>query len=176
MNLFESNNNNVWLFLGVLLACFAVSAGVRYQQFETWKQTPQAYFVGERPMMTTLDAPSFLRNAREYNEGILGKDTLQTYPGHSEIFNASLIPTEFTDPPTSPSTSGTPIIRYRDVSLLSFMIANLAPFFDTNYYLTGTLLIPVLASQIIIGIKKRSKVGNHKTEKRNIPVSYYWSS
>ena len=52
MNLFECKFN-VWLFVAVLLACFAVSAWVRYQQFETWKLTPQAYFVGERPMMST---------------------------------------------------------------------------------------------------------------------------
>jgi len=32
MKLFEWKYN-VWLFVGVLLACFAVSAGVRYQQF-----------------------------------------------------------------------------------------------------------------------------------------------
>ncbi len=56
MNLLEWKNN-IWLFVVVLLACFAVSAGVRYQQFETWKLTPQSYFVGEIPMMTTLDSP-----------------------------------------------------------------------------------------------------------------------
>ena len=60
--------NNFWLFIGVLLACFLVSALVRYQQFETWKKTPAAYFVGERPMMTTLDAPFWLRLAREYKD------------------------------------------------------------------------------------------------------------
>ena len=52
MNLFEWKYN-VWLFVGVMLACFAVSVWVRYQQFETWKRTPAAYFVGERPLMTT---------------------------------------------------------------------------------------------------------------------------
>ena len=72
MNLFE-RKFNVWLFVGVLLACFVVSTAVRYLQFETWKQTPQAYFVGERPMMTTLDAPYWLRLAREYNEGVYGQ-------------------------------------------------------------------------------------------------------
>ena len=61
---------NVWLFVGVLLACFVVSAMVRYQQLEAWEQTPQTYYVGERPMMTTLDAPHWLRWAREYNEGV----------------------------------------------------------------------------------------------------------
>ena len=48
MKLFEYKNN-VWLFGAVLLTVFAVSTGVRYQQFETWKLTPQSYFVGERP-------------------------------------------------------------------------------------------------------------------------------
>ena len=69
MNLFEKKNN-IWLFVGMLLCCFAFSVGVRYQQFETWKLTPQAYFVGEKPMMTTLDAPFWLRWAREYNEDV----------------------------------------------------------------------------------------------------------
>ena len=87
MKLFEFKNN-VWLFIVVLLAVFSVSAGVRYQQFETWKQTPQAYFVGERPMMTTLDAPFWLRIAREYNEGIYGqKDSLRGYPESTKTFH-----------------------------------------------------------------------------------------
>ena len=81
MNLLD-RKNNIWLFVAVLLACFAVSAGVRYQQFETWKLTPQAYFVGERPMMTTLDAPYWLRWAREYNEGVYRrKGGLRVYQG-----------------------------------------------------------------------------------------------
>ena len=87
MKLFEFKNN-VWLFVGVLLACFAVSAGVRYQQFETWKKTPAAYFVGERPMMTTLDAPYWLRLAREYNEGVYRqKAGLRGYPESTGTFH-----------------------------------------------------------------------------------------
>ena len=61
--------NNSLMFAGVLLVCILVSAWVRYQQFVTWEKTPTAYFVGERPMMTTLDAPLWLRWAREYNDG-----------------------------------------------------------------------------------------------------------
>ena len=68
MKLFPEYKNNTWFFIAVLLAVFAVSVWVRYQQFETWKQNPDAYFVGERPMMTTLDAPTWLRGAREYND------------------------------------------------------------------------------------------------------------
>ena len=78
MKLFEFKNN-IWLFGLVLLAVFAVSVGVRFQQFETWKKTPQAYFVGERPMMTTLDAPYWLRWAREYNEGVY-EEVVKAFP------------------------------------------------------------------------------------------------
>ena len=147
MNLFEWKYN-VWLFVGVLLACFAVSVGVRYQQFETWKENPQAYFVGERPMMTTLDAPFWLRLAREYNEGTyLQNDRVRSYPGGTETFRELSvkkisIPLSYTDPtPVSSSSSRTQEINYSDVPLLSFLIANLTPFFNNNYYLAGTLQI-----------------------------------
>ena len=102
MNLFEWKYN-VWLFVGVMLACFAVSVGVRFQQFETWKENPQAYFVGERPMMTTLDAPYWLRLAREYNEGIYGqKNGLRSYPADTENFHEMSVkelalPLKYTD-------------------------------------------------------------------------------
>ncbi len=161
MNLFESKNN-VWLFVGVLLACFAVSVGARYQQFETWKLTPQAYFVGERPMMTTLDAPYWLRLAREYNEEVYKqKNGLRSYPDdtlrlHSE---GVPVPMEFRNDSDEDGgkligaridNEGADDVRYRDVPLLSFMIAKLAPFFDFNYYLAGTLLIPLLASLFVL--------------------------
>jgi hypothetical protein len=161
MNLLEWKNN-VWLFVGVLLACFAVSVGVRYQQFETWKENPKAYFVGERPMMTTLDAPYWLRWAREYNEGVLRqKGGLRGYPESTDTFEEMSdkelsLPLKYTD--TTPaysssylsSSSRTQEINYRDVPLVSFFIAHLAPFFNYNYYLTGTMLIPVLASLFIL--------------------------
>ena len=164
MNLFE-RKFNIWLFVGVLLACFVVSTAVRYLQFETWKQTPQAYFVGERPMMTTLDAPYWLRLAREYNEGVYGqKKGLRGYPEGTDTFMEESVPEKYKDPTvfitsdrqrnsatklSSPSAK-TPEIRYRDVPLLSFMIAHLSPFFNNNYYLAGTLLIPVVARLFIL--------------------------
>ena len=83
---FERKNNS-WLFAGVLIFCFFISVWVRYEQFETWKKTPAYYFVGERPLMTTLDAPYWLRWAREYNEGIFGKKAeLRGYPESTETF------------------------------------------------------------------------------------------
>ena len=36
------------------------------------------------------------------------------------------------------------------IILLSFIIGHLAPFFNQNYYLTGTMLIPLFASLFII--------------------------
>ncbi|MBT7755614.1 MAG: hypothetical protein HN726_05495, partial [Candidatus Magasanikbacteria bacterium] len=110
INLFEYKNN-VWLFGAVLLAVFAVSTGVRYQQFETWKLTPQSYFVGERPMMTTLDAPYWLRIAREYNEGVYRqKGGLRGYPESTGTFHEMSVkklslPLKYTDiSPTSLSS------------------------------------------------------------------------
>ena len=97
--------NNSWLFAGVLLVCFLISAVVRYQQFENWEKTPAAYFVGERPMMTTLDAPYWLRWAREYKEGLFGqKGGLRVYPEGTDTFQEISFPQKFTDP-TAPSSS-----------------------------------------------------------------------
>ena len=162
VNIFIDRKYNFLLFAGVLLACFLVSVGVRYQQFETWGKTPAAYFVGERPMMTTLDAPYWLRMAREYNEGTYGqKDGLRDYPISTDTFKEMSakglnLPLKYTDQTPASSSSylspspEAPVIRYRSVPLLSFLIAHLTPFFNNNYYLTGTLLIPVLASLFIL--------------------------
>ncbi len=161
VKIFIDRKNNSLLFAAVLLVCFLVSVLVRYQQFETWEKTPAAYFVGERPMMTTLDAPYWLRMAREYNEGNYEqKDGLRGYPDSTDTFKEMSakelsLPLKYTD--TTPASSSsylsssvTPEIRYRDVPLLSYLIAHLSPFFNNNYYLAGTLLIPVLASLFIL--------------------------
>ena len=150
INLLTDWKYNSWLFVGVLLICFAVSAGVRYQQFETWEKAPNLYFVEERPLMTTLDAPFWLRLAREYNDVKFGGEALQRKKRDKaeQSKNSESIPTEFLDQlPSSSETSG---INYRDVPLLSFLIAHLSPYFNNNYYLTGTLLIPVLASLFLL--------------------------
>jgi undecaprenyl-diphosphooligosaccharide---protein glycotransferase len=149
MNLFEFKNN-IWLFVGILLACFVVSVSARFQQFETWKLTPHAFFVGERPMMTTLDAPYWLRWAREYNEGIYNQeDVLRVYPKGTRTYKVGSVPKKFLDVSKNEGIAPTSA-RYKDVPLLSFFIAHLAPFFDFNYYLAGTLLVPLLASLFIL--------------------------
>ena len=160
LNIFPEFKNNSLLFAGVLLVCFAVSVGARYQQFEIWKKTPVSFFVGERPMMTTLDAPYWLRWAREFNEGTFGeKDGLRNYPDGTKTFyekfdKESSLPLKFTDHTSSTNNSHLSYenreIRYSDVPLLSFLIAHIAPFFNYNYYLTGTLLVPILASLFIL--------------------------
>ena len=92
LNLLTDWKYNSWLFAGVLLICFAVSAGVRYQQFETWKKAPTVYFVEERPLMTTLDAPFWLRLAREYNEAIFQqKNGLRRYPESTVTYRENSI-------------------------------------------------------------------------------------
>jgi dolichyl-diphosphooligosaccharide--protein glycosyltransferase len=101
-----------------------------------------------------------LRFAREYNEGVSGqKYGLRAYPQgtdvYMEMFAKKLaIPLKYMDPNPSSSSlsspSATPEVRYSDVPLLSFFIAHLAPFFNFNYYLAGTLLIPVSASLFIL--------------------------
>jgi len=151
INLLTDWKYNSWFFVGVLLICFSVSAGVRYQQFETWEKVPNLYFVEERPLMTTLDAPYWLRLAREYNDVKFGGEALQRRKKRDnaeQSKNSESIPTEFLD--NLPSSSETSGINYRDVPLLSFLIAHLSPYFNNNYYLTGTLLIPVLASLFIL--------------------------
>lgn len=182
MKLFEFNNNT-WLFVIVLLAVFAVSSGVRYQQFETWKKNPGAYFVGERPMMTTLDAPYWLRIAREYNAvGYRENKRIRSYPeGNLRFLSGGVfVPTKYQDPPpdahvglassVSSSSSSTNNIsstaslssfetletetsfanRFAIGHLLSFLIAKIVPYFNYNYYLAGTLLVPLLASLFIL--------------------------
>jgi undecaprenyl-diphosphooligosaccharide---protein glycotransferase len=113
-------------------------------------------------MMTTLDAPYWLRMAREYNEGVYQqKGGLRIYPEGTDAFEEIsakelALPLKYTDQTIDFSSSRlsssyvTPEVRYRDVPLLSFLIAHIAPFFNYNYYLTGTLLITLLASLFIL--------------------------
>ncbi len=136
-----------------LLVCYAISVNVRYQQFVSWQKNPKAYFVGDRPMMTTLDAPYWLRMAREYNEGIYRNDELRSYPSGSIEFlekQNDRIPDEFRSVKDVNERTKEKVIRYRDVPMLSFLIAKVVPFFGGNYYLAGTLIIPWLASLFMI--------------------------
>ena len=145
----QAQRPNLWLFLAMLLVCYGLSAYMRLAQFEIWKQNPQAYFVGERPMMTTLDAPYWLRLGREYQEGTSGRDKFRFYPDNSESLNKRLAPpSEFQDP--RPQSAATDEVGIRDVPLLSVLSGTLAATLDGNHYLAGTLLVPMLAGLFII--------------------------
>ena len=135
---------NLSLFLIALLLCFGLSVMVRYQQFATWKETPQQYFVENRPLMATLDAPFFLRWAREYNQGTYqGDHHLRNYPDNTIWLQQKRNPNA-----TLPQLKKD--VSLFELPLLSAIIATLSPFFENNYYLTGTLLIPIFASLFIL--------------------------
>ncbi|MGA1599137.1 MAG: hypothetical protein ACO4AU_08800 [bacterium] len=131
------------LFLIALIALYALSAHIRFEQFERWKENRGAYFVGDRPMMTTLDAPFWLRMGREHNEGIYGVDELRNYPDGTTAFRE--LPQKFRNPEDASATGekATP-------PMLSWLIAQSVGWFDGNYYLAGTLLVPVLAGLFIL--------------------------
>jgi len=149
--MFQERKNNFFFFSVVLLVCFLFSLGVRFEQFKSWEKKPHLFFVGDRPMMTTLDAPYWLRWAREYNEGTLGVDSLRDYPKSliNDMDKIKYSPKN-NNQENNPNISEIPKIKYRDVPLLSFLIAKIAPFLNYNYYLTGTLIIPTLASLFIL--------------------------
>tara|TARA_B100000700_G_C15037320_1_gene853437 strand:- start:87 stop:2354 length:2268 start_codon:yes stop_codon:yes gene_type:complete len=133
---------------------------MRFEQFKIWSKNPEFFFVGESPLMTTLDAPYWLRISKEYNEGVFGKKKrLRNYPDNSGSYiqkqtnEVSILPKNKKEEKSISrdfSSNNNKKIRYRDVPLLSYIIAKISPFFDYNYYLTGTLLIPILASLFII--------------------------
>ena len=56
--MFPELKNNSLLFAGMLLVCFFVSVGFRFQQFEDWKKSPNVFFVGDG----VLGCESLIRN------------------------------------------------------------------------------------------------------------------
>jgi undecaprenyl-diphosphooligosaccharide--protein glycosyltransferase len=141
------------LFLVALLICYGISVTVRYQQLEAWKQNPQQFFVGEQPLMTTLDAPFFLRWAKEYRDGeFYGAGHKRSYPSSTQWFReqqAQILANEKkiqVDPvaPLELSTSPT------SVPLLSFITAMMSPFFAGNLYLAGHWLVILTGGLFII--------------------------
>ena len=150
-NLNERKYNSL-LFAIFLLVIFSLSVFVRHQQLEIWEKKPNMFFVESSPMMSTLDAPYWIRWAREYNNGTFGKqDELRNYPeGKKKIgkkFDDQIISSQKN---TTPSSINKLETRYNEVPLLSFLISKLVKFFNYNYYLTGTLIIPTFASLFMI--------------------------
>ncbi|MGA0139711.1 MAG: STT3 domain-containing protein [bacterium] len=132
------------LFVVALLICYGISVNVRYQQLETWRANPQQFFVGEQPLMTTLDAPFFLRWAKEYRDGeYFSYDDKRSYPSGTPWFReqqAQIVASENgtqAEPVSPPERLTSPTA----VPLLSFLVAMMSPFFAGNLYLAGHWLV-----------------------------------
>ncbi len=140
-------------FLVALLVCYGISVNVRYQQLETWKQNPQQFFVGEQPLMTTLDAPYWLRWAKEYHDGeFYGTGHKRSYPSYTHWFReqqAQIVSIEN-------GTQAEPVLPLErltsptSVRLLSFIAAMMSPFFAGNLYLAGHWLVILTGGLFII--------------------------
>ncbi|TAN41186.1 MAG: hypothetical protein EPN22_15740 [Nitrospirae bacterium] len=65
---------NFIFFLVAVIICVSVSTGVRFKQYSIWTETPQAHFVGDIPMMTTLDSYYWFKFAKDYTAGTLPAD------------------------------------------------------------------------------------------------------
>ncbi len=140
-------------FLVALLVCYAISVNVRYQQLETWKQNPPQFFVGEQPLMTTLDAPYWLRWAKEYRDGeFYGMGHKRSYPSGTQWFReqqAQIVASE-----NGMQAEPVPLLERlttpKSLSLLSFIIAMMSPFFAGNLYLAGHWLVILTGGLFII--------------------------
>ena len=111
----------------MITATLGLSMTMRFHQYEMWEKRPNVYFVNETPMMSTLDAYSWIRFAREYREGVFKpgeKDTLRRYP-------------DFASKP-------------KPISMLSFLIAKITVVFGDNPYRASIYLIPLLSSLFIL--------------------------
>ena len=141
------------LFLLALLVCYGISVNVRYQQLETWKQNPQQFFVGEQPLMTTLDAPYWLRWAKEYRDGeFYGRCHKRSYPSSTQWFReqqAQIIASE-NGTQAEPVPPLERLMSPTSVRLLSFITAMMSPFFAGNLYLAGHWLVILTGGLFII--------------------------
>jgi dolichyl-diphosphooligosaccharide--protein glycosyltransferase len=132
------------LFVVVLLVCYGISVNVRYQQLEIWKQNSEQFFVGEQPLMTTLDAPYWVRWAKEYRDGeYYGQENKRSYPSNTQWFKEEQA--QFIAKETS--TQAEPVLPLERLTsptslpLLSFIVAMVSPFFAGNLYMAGNWLV-----------------------------------
>ena len=131
------------LFIAALL-----SAELRWDQWQTWKENPKIYFFEETPMVTTTDAGYFLSQAREYRDGNnAGSFTSKRlYPDNNPSYKAQH---------NQDYTPEQRLVRATDVSLLSVMIAHVGDVFaDGNLVTAGNLMIPysIFFTTLAIGI------------------------
>ncbi|MBF0328048.1 MAG: hypothetical protein HQL10_02730 [Nitrospirae bacterium] len=61
---------NLIIFIVAVAICVSVSAGVRFKQYSVWTENPATHFVGNIPMMTTLDSYHWFKHAKDYKAGV----------------------------------------------------------------------------------------------------------
>ncbi|MBF0516313.1 MAG: hypothetical protein HQK97_04205 [Nitrospirae bacterium] len=115
--------------------CFSLSAFVRLYEYHQWKQNPGNYFVGETPMMTTVDAFYWVRLAREYKNKTYYEGPREG-SGKYVIDTLRNFPSEFLKPLRAPA--------------ISILLAQLSDSFGGNFYITGVYLIAALSGFFII--------------------------
>ncbi|MBC7195721.1 MAG: hypothetical protein H5U39_00495 [Deferribacterales bacterium] len=117
-------------FLIILFSIFAVyflSGYKRYEVYKKWEENRSLYFVDNITAMTTLDAYYWLKMAKDYDNGKLGKDyinPLKEYPDMT-CYNKS-------------------------PNMLVWMISFTHRITGLDYYKSGLLLIPFLAGLFCI--------------------------
>ncbi|MCI4626058.1 MAG: hypothetical protein L3V56_08875, partial [Candidatus Magnetoovum sp. WYHC-5] len=121
----ERQRHSLSFFIIILLVIVLISVSIRYKQALEVRKHPEAFFVNNTPMMTTLDAYLWLRYAKELKTGnYKGNDNLRFYPFGTE--------------------------RLTPAPLLSVMIAKLSYFFDGNLHKTGAYMVLLLSSLFLI--------------------------
>ncbi len=115
------------LFIIVLLLSYTLTVQQRYAQFQHWQAQPEVFFVEGSPLVTTADAPYYLRLAREFAEDKFkpgGLDRKREYPVGKRAPDR--------------------------IPLLSFLLAKLSPLFEGNLYLTGHWMVILGAGLFVI--------------------------
>ncbi|QWR76329.1 hypothetical protein [Candidatus Magnetomonas plexicatena] len=107
---------------------FVLSTAVRLNQYHIWKQTPDMYFVGTTPMMTTVDAFYWIRMARDYQNG-------RYHAGQTDPLR--FFPTKAYDYPEKEP-------------LLCFLLRLVSKLTSGDLYTAGIYLMPFLASLFVI--------------------------
>ena len=106
---------------------YGISAYKRYDVYKTWQKYKNYYFIDNITAMTTLDAYYWLKMARDFDNGKLGKDLidpLKEYPDGAKY-------------PEKPN-------------LLVYLISLTHKATGLDYYRSGLLLIPILAGLFCI--------------------------
>lgn len=112
------------IFGVVLLLCYTLTVQSRSQQLQVWEATPERYFVEEKPLYTTADAPYYLRLAKNLQLG--------EYPRIDPKREFPLGRPNLERPP-----------------LLSQLLAWIGPWFP-NLYLAGTWLVILGAGLFVL--------------------------